>query len=382
MREALSGPPLDAQADRCLWIGPGLSRGGGAATHLRQLLLHMQTPVMGFASFGECPDRAVGQRVSDFTNLGHRGWRDYPTTIARLAGFISRFQPRAVMAFGPQPLIATSAALCAAGVSPGLGYIEITRPFTATHYRSAGATGLVNRVLLRRALSRVQIAAANSRDGLEELVGFMAPCHAQVRLVRNPVDLQTWSGESGQQGDSAGPRILTTGRLVPSKGFGDLIQAAARLAARFAFTVAIAGDGPQRASLERQAAMLGIADRVQFLGWVADLRSEMRRADAFVFPSHYEGFPNSVLEAMAAARPVISSFWGTDARTLHAAGVVRGYPPGDVAALSAALADVMESADARTRLAERGSLYVRSFAAETVAGDYDALFRDLQRIAA
>ena len=53
-----------------------------------------------------------------------------------------------------------------------------------------------------------------------------------------------------------------------------------------------------------------------------------------------------------------------------------------MAALSAALADVMESADARTRLAERGSLYVRSFAAETVAGDYDALFRDLQRIAA
>jgi glycosyltransferase involved in cell wall biosynthesis len=200
--------------------------------------------------------------------------------------------------------------------------------------------------------------------------------------VRNPVDLQTWSGAPLRRHQSAGLRILSTGRLVPSKGFGDLIQAAAGLSGRFAFTLAIAGDGPQRPALERQAAALGIADRVEFLGWMADLRGEMRRADVFVFPSHYEGFPNSVLEAMASARPVVSSFWGTDARSLDAEGVMRGYVPGDVAALTAALADVMESADVRAGLAERGRLHVHAFAAETVVGDYDTLFRDLEHIAA
>jgi glycosyltransferase involved in cell wall biosynthesis len=382
VREALSASLPDATPQGCLWIGPGLSRGGGAATHLRQLLLHMQTPGLSFASFGECPDIAVGQRMFKITDLGHRGWRDYPRTISKLAGFISRLEPKAVIAFGPQPLIAASAALRVSGASSGLGYIEITRPFTATRYAPAGLSGWVNSALLRMALSRVQIAAANSRDGLDELTGFITPYHTQVRLVRNPVDLHAWSGDPRRQDGSSPLRILSTGRLVPSKGFGDLIQAAAGLSRRFALTVAIAGEGPQRAALERQAAALGIVDRVQFLGWVADLRSEMQRADVFVFPSHYEGFPNSVLEAMASARPVVSSFWGTDAGSLHAAGVIRGYPPGDVAALSSALADLLESSDVRAHLAERGRCHARGFAIAEVIRDYDSLVRDLQGMAA
>lgn len=367
---------------RCLWVGPDLSRSGGAATHLRQLLLHMQTPGLGLASFGAGVDPAVGQRMTALAFLGHRRWPDYPRTIGRLARFMGRCRPRAVVAFGPQPLIAASAALRVAGVSPGLGYVEITRPSAASRFVPARVAGRINDWLLRRALSRVHIAAANSRDGLEELSEWVGASRTHLRLVRNPVDLQAWSGAPLRRHESDRLRLLTTGRLVPSKGFGDLIEAAAGLAGRFAFTLAIAGDGPQRAALERQAAALGIADRVEFLGWMADLRGEMRRADVFVFPSHYEGFPNSVLEAMASARPVVSSFWGTDARSLDAEGVMRGYVPGDVAALTAALADVMESADVRAGLAERGRLHVHAFAAETVVGDYDTLFRDLEHIAA
>lgn len=367
---------------RCLWVGPDLSRGGGAATHLRQLLLHMETPGLGFASFGDDVDPAVGHRMTAFAPLGHRRWPDYPRTIGRLARFVGRSRPRAVVAFGPQPLIVASAALRVAGQSPGLGYVEITRPSAASRLVHSGLTGRINAGLLRRALARVHIAAANSRDGLDELSEWVGASRTLLRLVRNPIDLQSWSGEPRRRHESDRLRILTTGRLVPSKGFGDLIEAAAGLAGRFAFTLAIAGDGPHRAALQQQAAALGIADRVEFLGWMADLRGEMRQADVFAFPSHYEGFPNSVLEAMASARPVVSSFWGTDARSLHSAGVIRGYPPGDVAALAAALADVMESADLRVNLAERGRLHVQAFAAQTVVGDYDALFRDLEHIAA
>lgn len=367
---------------RCLWVGPDLSRGGGAATHLRQLLLHMETPGLGFASFGDDVAPAVGLRMTAFAPLGHRRWPDYPRTIGRLARFMGRSRPRAVVAFGPQPLIVASAALRVAGVAAGLGYVEITRPAAASRLAPAGVAGRINARLLRGALSHVHIAAANSRDGLDELAGLLKSSRTLLRLVRNPVDVQAWGGEPRLHGGSHGLRLLTTGRLVPTKGFGDLVEAAARLSDRFAFTVAIAGDGPQRAALERQAAALGITDRVEFLGWVADLRDEMRRADLFVFPSHYEGFPNSVLEAMAAARPVVSSFWGTDARSLHAVGVIRGYPPGDVAALSEALAGLMESADARAGLAARGRLHVGAFAVEAVVGDYDTLFRDLERIAA
>jgi glycosyltransferase involved in cell wall biosynthesis len=169
---------------------------------------------------------------------------------------------------------------------------------------------------------------------------------------------------------------------VKSKGFSDLIEAAAGLSGRYSFMVAIAGDGPERMALERQAVALGIADRVNFLGWVGDLRAQMRQSDVFVFPSHYEGFPNSVLEAMAASRPVITSFWGADAKILHTTGCVRGYLPGDVAALSTALAEVFESETLSRSLADHGLRHVRGHAVETVVGEYDTLFRDLLHIAA
>lgn len=367
---------------RCLWVGPDLARGGGAATHLRQLLLHMQTRDLGFASFGASVESAVDQNITAFAALDHRHWPNYPRTIRRLARFVGRRRPRAVIAFGPQPLIVASAALRLAGVCPGLGYVEITRPSAASRLAPVSMAGRINAALLREALSHVHIAAANSRDGFDDLAEWAGVSRTHLRLVRNPIDLQIWEGDPRPHHDSPRLRLLTSGRLVPSKGFGDLIEAAAGLSERFSFTVAIAGDGPQRAALERQAAALGISDRVEFLGWIADLRSEMRQADMFVFPSHYEGFPNSVLEAMAGARPVVSSFWGTDARILHATGVIRGYPPGDVAALSAALAALMESTGVRASLADRGRLHVRAFAAEAVVSDYDAMFGALERIAA
>ena len=342
----------------------------------------MQTQGMGFASFGERPSQDCLKPMAGFINLGHRVWCDYPRTVARFARLIKRFRPPAVVAFGVQPLIVASAALRVAGVNTGLGYVEITRPFTALQHSTRRVVALANSVLLRNALSRVQIAAANSRDGLAELERFMSSRETPMRLVRNPIDLRFWGCVPKRRRVNHEIRILTSGRLVPSKGIRDLIEAVARVSSLFEIAVVVAGDGPERGTLERHSAALGIGDRVRFLGWVTDLRSEMDQAELFVFPSHYEGYPNAVLEAMASSTPVVSSFWGTDAHALHAAGVIRGYPCGDVDALSATLIEVIRSRDLQGSLAERGRLCVRDYAVENVVEDYQSIFHELMRMVA
>jgi glycosyltransferase involved in cell wall biosynthesis len=78
----------------------------------------------------------------------------------------------------------------------------------------------------------------------------------------------------------------------------------------------IAGDGEQRAELERLAASLGIADRVEFLGFVSDIPALMEEADLFVLSSDYEGLPAVVVEALGCNCPVISTDCFANAREL------------------------------------------------------------------
>ena len=358
-----------------LWVGPDLSLGGGAATHLRLLIGCLSLPRVGLATFGSTVDPAIASQLAGTLPLMHRDWRSYPRSIMLLREFLARHRPKSVVAFGSQPLIVASQAIRLVRRPTGLGYVEITRPLRARSGGTLLRRGLIS-WLHRQALNHVDIAAANSIDGLDELTAIVSPGGPEMRVVRNPVDIEAWSMPLAPV--HTGPlRLLSSGRLVKSKGFSDLLEAAAPLVDRFAFTLSIAGTGPELERLRHQASALGLGKRVRFLGWLSDPRAAMREADVFVFPSHYEGFPNAVLEAMAASRPVVSSFWGTDARHLHAAGVVLGHEAGDIAAMTAALAAIIESPARRATLASCGKAHAAQFAAAHVAADYDALFHDL-----
>jgi glycosyltransferase involved in cell wall biosynthesis len=103
----------------------------------------------------------------------------------------------------------------------------------------------------------------------------------------------------------AGVRLaLAVGRLHPNKGFALLLEA---LAAAPGVTLWIAGDGPLRARLERQARRLGIAERVALLGWRDDVPALLARADLLVCPSLHEPLGNVVIEAWSAGVPVVAT---------------------------------------------------------------------------
>lgn len=103
-------------------------------------------------------------------------------------------------------------------------------------------------------------------------------------------------------------RVLFLGWITKDKGIFELLQAARRLK-EHNIQFLIAGDGRHVEQAKLEVSRLGLDEKVDFLGWVhSDAKNGLlRSSDIFVLPSHYEGLPNSILEAMASGIPVIAT---------------------------------------------------------------------------
>lgn len=159
--------------------------------------------------------------------------------------------------------------------------------------------------------------------------------------------------------------VLTPARLHEQKGHVDLLNAAAEIPAA---TFVLAGDGPRRGELEELARRLGITDRCLFLGERDDIPALLAATDIFVLPSRFEGLPVSVLEAMAAERPVVATaVGGTDEAVVDGeTGLL--VPPGDPVALAAAIRRLRDEPEFARRLATAGRTRVEEkFSVEATA---------------
>lgn len=139
----------------------------------------------------------------------------------------------------------------------------------------------------------------------------------------------------------ATPLFLSIGRVEANKGFDVMVDALARVASELPeqWAWVLVGDGPLRAALEAAAATAGITERVRFAGALsdADLHSLAAVADWFVHPTLYEGSSLVTLEAMAHGLPVIATEAGGLPDKVHDGDSGLLVPPGDAAALGAAL---------------------------------------------
>ena len=146
-------------------------------------------------------------------------------------------------------------------------------------------------------------------------------------------------------------------RLAPVKNHALLLRALAQLDPRF--HVVLVGDGPSRSELAQLANQLNIEYRVHFVGEVMSPLNLHQFFDASVLCSLNEGFPNSVIEALAAARPVLATPVGgvPDVVVDGETGIL--VPPEDPAALSGALRMLAANPPLRTRLGEAGREAVR-----------------------
>ncbi|MEO8633652.1 MAG: glycosyltransferase [Gemmatimonadales bacterium] len=145
--------------------------------------------------------------------------------------------------------------------------------------------------------------------------------------------------------------IVAIGALTSEKGH-DVLLAALAIVVRHrpATRLIVAGTGPARAALLRQARALGIADRVEFRGEVDDIPALLRQATVLAHPSRREALGAAVLEAMALGVPVVASRTGGLIELLDGeAGLL--VPPEDPAALAAALLTLLTDPNAAAALA-------------------------------
>jgi glycosyltransferase involved in cell wall biosynthesis len=204
------------------------------------------------------------------------------------------------------------------------------------------AQGLV-RLVLRR-VDRVIVLA----PVWAEAVRAIEPA-ARIVELPNPVQIPA------QPAEPRPGRVLFMARLWPEKGIEELLQAAAALLPRVPqLELVLAGDGDE-AGVTARAQALGLGGHVRLTGWIAGeaKQRELMQAAVFVLPSWFEGMPIGVLEAMAAGVPVVASeVGGIGAALGPQAGLL--VPVRDVAALSEALATVLQDAALARRMGEAG----------------------------
>jgi glycosyltransferase involved in cell wall biosynthesis len=233
--------------------------------------------------------------------------------------------------------------------------------------------------LERQVLARAGRVAVVSGATRQEL----SVCHpgvAPADVLGNGVDTHRFRPARTEK--EAPGTVLTAGRLAPGKGLDDLLACAALVAGRCpAVRFAVAGAGPLARPLSRRVNQLGLEHRVVLLGHVGD-RARMaalyRGAALYLHPSHYEGLPTALLEAMACGRPVVATAVGGAPDAIHDGRNGLLVSPGDPAAMAEAVLRLLADPALRIRLgAAARETVARRFSWQVIGRHHLAVYEAL-----
>ncbi len=190
-------------------------------------------------------------------------------------------------------------------------------------------------------IARASFVACISQFCRAQAMAFSDPRHwGKLHIIHCGVDPDRYVNFEYPMGHN----LLFVGRLAPVKGLPILLRALEPLKEQFPkIHLTVIGDGPGRAALQSQAEASGLSDHVTFAGYKS--QTEVAKAlvdtDLFVLPSFAEGVPVVLMEAMAASRPVVTTHIAgvPELVTDGASGLL--VPPGDIDALTAAIAKII-----------------------------------------
>ncbi len=172
--------------------------------------------------------------------------------------------------------------------------------------------------------------------------------------------------------------FVTAGRLERNKAVDDLLRAFARLSTEVPQgCLIVLGLGSELAALTALAERLGVAERVIFLGQVADVAEVLAGADVFVFASLYEGLPNAVLEAMSAGLPVVTTAVGGIPEVVSDGETGLVVPTRRPEELAERMLRLARDVDLRRRLGRAARERVGEFTMERMVRSYEELYDGL-----
>jgi glycosyltransferase involved in cell wall biosynthesis len=235
-------------------------------------------------------------------------------------------------------------------------------PFSVTAHGQDFMKDLGSDDLLREICAAAEFVAAETNYSSELLRRRCPDSAAKIHPVYNGIDLEHIPTPVSAIANPV-PRIISVGRLVAFKGFEYLIEACAELARRgFDFVCDIIGDGPLRDGLQAKIDSLSLSSRMNLHGSLSQqaVFEKLQAADIFALASVMDAqgasdiFPTVILEAMASARPVVSTLLAgipelvVDGQT----GIL--VSPGNVSALTQALEQLLRDGELRLRYGRTG----------------------------
>jgi len=265
------------------------------------------------------------------------------------------------------------------------GYVAARRsgkPIVATCHNWVGGTaalGIYNH-LDRMALKRFQGLAAVSDSVAQRLLASGVPAR-KIRTIANGIDVQTFERARPLQVlNFDGSKVVgMVARLDLQKGFEYLLRASSELRSAFpGLKVVIVGEGPDRNEIEGMIHRLGLQSNVILAGQRSDMTGIYAAMDVFVLPSLNEGLPMTILEAMAASRPVIATRVGAIPKVIQDGETGLLVDPGDMNGLRDALARLLTDSDFCCRLGAAGHDWVsRNYTSEAMAMKYRQMYDDV-----
>lgn len=345
-----AGGTAGSNAGHAVFLLPDM--GGGGTERLTVELAN------GFAAKGARVDCVLKQARGEFLPLLDPAVRVVDLGVPRL-----RHVPGALRAYlkreTPDALLAAMWPLTSVAALATCGLAKRPRLMLSDHcplleqYAHPLRTNLSLRLtapLTYRAADGVIAVSQGLAREMEQLAHLP---RGSVQTIWNPIPLPARSDTGAAVwGDAPHPRVLCVGKLKAEKNFALAIRAFARLAAKGPGTLAIVGEGQERADLEKLVRDLGLEGRVLLPGFSKTAGDWYAGADIFVLTSDFEGFGNVMVEAMHCGLPVVA----TDCPHGPAEALGRGewgtlVPMNDEAALAAAMAGAVAAPrdDARQR---------------------------------
>jgi glycosyltransferase involved in cell wall biosynthesis len=241
--------------------------------------------------------------------------------------------------------------------------------------------GPLRRAAIHATLSRADALVAITSH-MKERLGQIVP-HVPRFLVPNPVNLDRVPAPV--QRDPA--TIVFLGWLVQNKGVFELVEAFVRVRVHVPSAKLVFAGSKDDGRLRANVARHGVSDAVEFPGWLGpdEVVALLARATVFVLPSHTEGFPMAILEALACGTPIVATRVGGIPEILEHERHALLVAPRDVEGLTAALGRILQDGELRQRMSRANREAAMAFdvgvASASLRSIYSAVFGSQRTVA-
>jgi glycosyltransferase involved in cell wall biosynthesis len=204
-----------------------------------------------------------------------------------------------------------------------------------------------------------------------------------IKVIHIGISLRYYSSNESNNLKKLGKKndviILSAGRLEPQKDFDTVIDSVYSLRNKVTgIKLLIIGSGSEKQRLQKKVSDLSMDNIVQFIEWTDNLHEYFKICSIYVLSSHYEGFPYTLIEAMASKIPVIASDcnYGPDEILQHGK-YGRLIPPQNTKAMSQAILDTIKQKKKTKEFVEKGYRRSKKFSEASMIKCYARLFRQI-----